>query len=298
MTGQPDIAAVLAWAGVVARDAQYLAAALRGEPVPALSVTAAPVPAGFIARHPGSRDHRTLAEQQAGGGSKHGRYDAASAAAAGLCLAHSEPQYVQDPSSWYTCNLPAGHTGEHSSQDQDGNVRLGWPQDAGSAAGVAGGAEPDGTCTITRPDNGIYRCILLAGHVVLHEDITGHRWPTAAASPLVLPVCPAQWGEPPETMLCSLLSGHDGNHATAERIEWAGAWQTAEPKGDKSAAEGVKRADGTSVNPTTPGRDCAVPDGRELWFCHECREFHAPASHLAPAAGYGLRPIEKTGEAQ
>jgi hypothetical protein len=53
-------------------------------------------------------------------------------------------------------------------------------------------------------------------------------------SPLAAGLCPARWGEPPETMLCSLASGHDGNHATAEGIEWAGKWETAEPgaKGD------------------------------------------------------------------
>jgi hypothetical protein len=42
-------------------------------------------------------------------------------------------------------------------------------------------------------------------------------------------LCPAQWGVAPETMLCSLASGHHGNHATAEGIEWAGQWETAEP---------------------------------------------------------------------
>lgn len=35
---------------------------------------------------------------------------------------------------------------------------------------------------------------------------------------------------------------------------------------------------GTSLNPTAPGPDCAVPDDRELWFCRECKEFHAPGS--------------------
>ena len=55
----------------------------------------------------------------------------------------------------------------------------------------------------------------------------------------------------------------------------------------RDAAGGVELA-GTSLNPTAPGPDCAVPDDRELWFCHECKEFHAPASPLAPPSGYQL----------
>ena len=60
-------------------------------------------------------------------------------------------------------------------------------------------------------------------------------------------LCPAKWGDPGDPMRCSLTSGHAGNHATTERIEWGGAWQTAE-----AAAGGW-----TSGSCSTPGGDAA-----------------------------------------
>jgi hypothetical protein len=34
--------------------------------------------------------------------------------------------------------------------------------------------------------------------------------------------CPATWGDPADPMRCAKPSGHEGNHTTAEGIEWAG----------------------------------------------------------------------------
>jgi hypothetical protein len=37
---------------------------------------------------------------------------------------------------------------------------------------------------------------------------------------------------------------------------------------------------GTSVNPTLPCGKSVPPEGRELWFCQECREFHEVQTQL------------------
>jgi hypothetical protein len=71
-------------------------------------------------------------------------------------------------------------------------------------------------CTRTKGHGFNHAALFTSGDLI-------HSWPQEPGP------CPAQWGEPPETMLCSLPSGHDGNHATAERIEWGGRWETAEP---------------------------------------------------------------------
>jgi hypothetical protein len=115
--------------------------------------------------------------------------------------------------------------------------------DAGSAAEVAEGVEPAGQ---------VFACTECDWHSVPGEYPFAGACPRCGSTvdpcqcadaaamaaavmasmrhPLARPdLCPARWGEPPETMLCSLASGHDGNHATAEGIEWAGAWRTAEP---------------------------------------------------------------------
>jgi hypothetical protein len=104
--------------------------------------------------------------------------------------------------------------------------------DAGSAAevaeGVPGWDDPlpgeaaEGVECGEPSANGRF-CAEPDGHTGLHRDVI--YWPQEPV------LCPAQWGEPPETMLCSLSSGHDGNHATAEGIEWGGRWETAEPHG-------------------------------------------------------------------
>lgn len=47
--------------------------------------------------------------------------------------------------------------------------------------------------------------------------------------------CPASWGDPSDPMRCSLPSGHEGNHATVEGIEWAGLDPLAK-KPEKSGA--------------------------------------------------------------
>jgi hypothetical protein len=112
------------------------------------------------------------------GSTKHGRYDAGSAAEVEMCGAREEAGWM--------CIRAAGHEGPH---------------------------EADGPT--------------MANPLITWDDPT----------PFAPDFCPAQWGEPPETMLCSLASGHDGNHATAEGIEWGGAWETAEPKSPALAAE-------------------------------------------------------------
>jgi hypothetical protein len=172
MTGQPDIGA----------DLRKQLTDLRDTINALLGATA--LPAEFIARHPRSGDHRTLAEQdldaaQASpanpyGAFDRGRYDAASEPA--LCQATSAG--ILHPGGRYACDRPAGHGGWHQ------------------ASGAPEWRDlPDGT-------------LLSQAEVDL---------------------CPAQWGVAPEVGLCSLASGHDGNHATAEGIEWAGKWETAEP---------------------------------------------------------------------
>jgi hypothetical protein len=191
MTGQPDIAAALAWSGEAARAAANAQAALRGEPVPALLIS--------------SEAHLAGAEASPAnpyGSSKHGRFDAASAAevaqgaepaghscddsrAWGLCWAKTP---TRNGHSTVGCTLPAGHDGDH--------VAHGTGNPPGSWAAEGGGIDWDALKRVQGFAQGL---------------------------------CPAQWGEPPETMLCSLPSGHDGNHATAEGIEWAGKWETAEP---------------------------------------------------------------------
>jgi hypothetical protein len=87
MSHQPDITAVLAWAARVVQDARYLQAAARGEPVPALSITSTPdlaaaqaspaSPYGSTVRGP---KIIPVQPHYPYGRSKHGRYDAASAA--------------------------------------------------------------------------------------------------------------------------------------------------------------------------------------------------------------------------
>jgi hypothetical protein len=140
-------------------------------------------------------------------------------------------------------STPALAEAEASPGNPYGSTRVGeggrGDYDAGSAAEVADAPEEDadaqcgasgekGVCTKRTghggdhvahgwmPDRGYYECWRWSA---------GHSCDDSCAAGL----CPAQWGEPPETMLCSLTSGHDGNHATAEGIEWGGAWQTAEP---------------------------------------------------------------------
>jgi hypothetical protein len=173
MTGQPGISAAI----------DRVISAL-GALADALEQDAAP--AGFLERHP--RPVRgpkiiPVKPHYPYGRSKHGRYHAASPAEAGYCGAHSEPQYVQDPTSYCICELPAGHAGDHAVHEADGRVFLRWPQDAASPAGAAGSV--DTTCTRIRPDNGTYRCKRHDGHDGSHEDITGHRWAEKydAASP-------------------------------------------------------------------------------------------------------------------
>lgn len=165
MTGQPDTAA--AYLDQAMRAIALAKLALTGEDGGALFVSTAPLPPEFIARHPRSGDHRTLAEQDADlaaaqaspdgpyGSSKHGRFNAASAAevaGVGLCLAHSEPQYVQDPGSYFTCELPAGHAGDHVVHEAGGHVFLHWPQDAASPAEAASpgpaGHSRDDSCAV------------------------------------------------------------------------------------------------------------------------------------------------------
>jgi hypothetical protein len=119
-------------------------------------------------------------------------------------------------------------------------VTLSWREkdthgryDAGSAAEVAEGADPTDIELCGARERAGWMCVRADGHEGPHEA----DGPTMAnplitwedPRPLSPPLCPARWGEPPETMLCSLASGHDGCHATAEGIEWGGRWETAEP---------------------------------------------------------------------
>ena len=97
--------------------------------------------------------------------------------------------------------------------------------DAASPAEVAEGAEPVRFCGSFGPLDTV--CTREPGHEGNHSDHRAVSFVTAMTPAPAL--CPAQWGVPPDTMLCSLPSGHGGNHATAEGIEWAGQWETAEP---------------------------------------------------------------------
>jgi hypothetical protein len=177
MTGQPDISPVLRQQLTDLRDTINK---LLGDPLP-----------GFIARHPRSGDHRTLAEQDADldaaqaspanpyGSFDRGRYDAASPAGAAMCEAKTPSRHGR---AYVACTLDAGHLGDHVAD---------------------GTSEPPGSW----PEGGAI------------------DWDAVGTSSL----CPAEWGKPPEVGLCSRPSGHAGVHATAEGIEWGGDWKTAEP---------------------------------------------------------------------
>lgn len=142
-------------------------------------------------------------------------------------------RHSEDP---WMCTLDAGHDGDHEAQTGGDPVQ--WPQDAGSAAEVAEGVdvptfEPVAEWQCDVKHHRGFICTRRADHKGDHAAIYSsgdllYSWPQEATSP---DFCPARWGEPPETMLCSLASGHDGNHATAEGIEWGGRWETAEPHG-------------------------------------------------------------------
>jgi hypothetical protein len=206
MTGQPDISPVLRLQLSAARETLN---ALLGE-----------LPPEFLARHPGSRDHRTVDEQnldaaQASPANPYGSYvspfTAASAAEAGRCSAH-------DPDGWgYRCSLPAGHTLTHSAEDGEGNVLASWPQDAASPAEVA-------VCPATTPriwGTTLFRCDRDAGHTGPHSqdqgpDVSPVTWTEIgdAASPAEVAQGVTACSAPGLTpgVRCSREPGHDGFH--------------------------------------------------------------------------------------
>jgi hypothetical protein len=234
MTGQPGISPVLRQQLTAARDTIN---ALLGEALPP----------EFIARHPRSGDHRTLAEQEADSeplmpcrcGLDHPkteamRLDAAQASPdnpygsfdRGRYDAASEPQdcLQRGPGDRFTCTLLAGHHGYHEAhgtdplhtwQDGDADFTL-TRYDAASPAEVAEGVDK---CPSCGSDGREWRGGDPDTDGMLCED-DWHDEPG---------LCPARWGKPPEEGLCSRPSGHPGIHWTAEGIDWGGDWRTAEP---------------------------------------------------------------------
>jgi hypothetical protein len=212
VTGQPDIAAAIAWSGEAARAAANAQAALRGEPVPALLIS--------------SEAH--LAEAEASPANPYGSTEAPGGGGDPYCTTcGGDVRTRRDldgglvhARTWeQTDDLP--HPVTISWREKDTHGRF----DAASPAEVAEGAEPEDRI------KGVHEAFAT---LKVLEDAYRRHFPDGRLGPPHEDadepgLCPAQWGEPPDTMLCSLPSGHDGNHATAEGVEWGGRWETAEP---------------------------------------------------------------------